>query len=52
MGNVFTDFDVKYQQEEGMKVVGANRKIDTQINGGGVLIKLSSSTGNVYLRKK
>ncbi|WP_141402462.1 DUF4097 family beta strand repeat-containing protein [Sediminicola luteus] len=52
MGNVFTDFDVKYQQEEGMKVVGANRKIDTQINGGGVLIKLSSSVGNVYLRKK
>ncbi|TYA74824.1 DUF4097 family beta strand repeat-containing protein [Seonamhaeicola marinus] len=52
MGTIYTDFDLQMKAPDGMKVVGANRKIETEINGGGVAIVLRSSTGNVYLRKK
>ncbi|NMH87293.1 DUF4097 family beta strand repeat-containing protein [Flavivirga algicola] len=52
MGTVYTDFELKTDAPDGMKVVGANRKIESKLNGGGVNIVLRSSTGNVYLRKK
>ena len=52
MGSVYTDFDLEVPREDGMKVVGSNRKIESKLNGGGVKIVLRSSTGNVYLRKQ
>ncbi|WP_299361578.1 DUF4097 family beta strand repeat-containing protein [Winogradskyella sp.] len=51
-GSVFTDFDIQPQRKDGMNVVGSSRKISSKLNGGGVNIKLRSSTGNIYLRKK
>lgn len=52
MGSVYTDFDLQPEREDGMKIVGSNRKIVSKLNGGGVNIELRSSTGNVYLRKQ
>lgn len=52
MGSVYTDFDIQPKRKDGLKIVGSNREIVSELNGGGVNIKLSSSTGNVYLRKK
>lgn len=52
MGTIFTDFDLQQPSDDGMKVVGASRKIQSKLNNGGVSIVLRSSTGNIYLRKK
>lgn len=52
MGTVYTDFDLQMPREDGMRVVGNNRKVVSKLNGGGVKIVLRSSTGNVYLRKQ
>ena len=52
LGTVYTNFDLAIKNDNGMKIVGRNRKIETKLNNGGVKIALSSSTGNVYLRKR
>ncbi|MDC8002979.1 DUF4097 family beta strand repeat-containing protein [Aureisphaera galaxeae] len=52
MGTVYSNFDLVPEREDGLKIVGANRKIKGQLNGGGVDIRLISSVGNIYLRKK
>ena len=52
MGTVFTNFDFEVKSSKGLKPVGNPRKISTKLNNGGVTITLSSTTGNVYLRKK
>ncbi|MBX2827082.1 MAG: DUF4097 domain-containing protein [Flavobacteriaceae bacterium] len=52
MGNVYSNFDLVPEREDGMKIVGANRKIKGKLNNGGVNIRLISSVGNIYLRKK
>ncbi len=55
MGTIYTDFDIaipKNDDNDDMNVIGATRKVETALNNGGVIINLSSSTGNVYLRKK
>ena len=52
MGTVYTNFDLEAPRKDGMNVVGANRKIKGQLNNGGVKLYLSSSTGNIYFRKK
>ncbi len=51
MGTVYTDFDLVIPKKEGLKQVGSVRKIESSLNNGGVKIKLSSSTGDIYLRK-
>lgn len=51
MGTIYTDFDLEIPRKDGMKRIGAVRKIEAQLNSGGVNISLRSSTGNVYLRK-
>jgi DUF4097 and DUF4098 domain-containing protein YvlB len=51
MGTIYTDFDLEIPREDGMKRIGAVRKIESKINNGGVNISLRSSTGDVYLRK-
>jgi hypothetical protein len=50
-GNVYTDFDIKADEKDGMKSV-LGRNINASINGGGVKISLKSTNGNMYLRKK
>ncbi|MDH7446160.1 DUF4097 family beta strand repeat-containing protein [Aquimarina sp. 2201CG14-23] len=53
MGEIFTDFELKFPDEiKNMKVVGARRTIETELNNGGVEISLRSATGNIYLRKQ
>lgn len=52
MGTVYTDFDFEVKKSKGLNPVGNPRKISTKLNNGGVKISLSSTTGNVYLRKK
>jgi len=51
-GSVYTNFDMEIPQKEGLNVVRENKKIETVLNSGGVKIKLKSSLGNIYLRKK
>ncbi|SDQ18466.1 DUF4097 family beta strand repeat-containing protein [Flagellimonas zhangzhouensis] len=50
-GNVYTDFDIKAEEKDGMKSV-LGRNINASINGGGVKISMKSTNGNMYLRKK
>lgn len=52
MGTVYTNFDLNIKRTDDMKNLSGNRKIMTKLNNGGVKITLSSSTGNVYLRKR
>jgi hypothetical protein len=49
-GNVYTDFDVKAEDKNGLKSV-LGRDIKASINGGGVKISMKSTNGNMYLRK-
>lgn len=51
-GTVYTNFDIKTPTKKGMKNVSGPKKIISSINNGGVKIKLKSSMGNIYLRKK
>ena len=51
-GTIYTNFDIKAQPKKGLKNVSGLRKVNKDINGGGVTIKLKSSMGNIYLRKK
>jgi len=50
-GNVYTDFDIKAEDKNGLKSV-LGRDIKASINGGGVKIAIKSTNGNMYLRKK
>ena len=49
-GEMFTDFDIKVDSPSDMKKISASEVIGT-INGGGTQVQLSSSHGNIYLRK-
>ncbi len=51
-GTVYTNFDIEIPTKKGMKNISGAKKITTAINSGGVKIKLKSSMGNIYLRKK
>lgn len=50
-GTVFTNFNLQAEPKDGLKNI-SSRKIAGDINSGGVKIKLKSSMGNIYLRKK
>lgn len=51
-GGVYTDFDIKVDSKQGnLKRIGGNN-IETKLNGGGVELSLSCTSGNIYLRKK
>ncbi|NKI30915.1 DUF4097 family beta strand repeat-containing protein [Croceivirga thetidis] len=50
-GDVYTNFDIEQASKEGMKKVSSKKSTGT-INGGGVSLKLRSTNGNIYLRKK
>lgn len=50
-GDIYTNFDLKRPEKNGLKSYGTT-KVNGSINGGGVRIKLKSTNGNIYLRKK
>ena len=51
-GTLYTNFDFKAPPKKGLPNRSGMKNIDKSLNGGGVKIKLKSSMGNIYLRKK
>ncbi len=49
-GEAFSDMDIQFGDEEGMRKVSST--IQGKLNGGGVDLELKASYKNVYLRKK
>jgi len=50
-GDIYTNFDLTAPDKKGLKSLSSKR-IGGSINKGGVNIKLRSTNGNIYLRKK
>lgn len=50
-GDIYTNFDLKRPEKDGLKSI-SGKDVQGAINGGGVAIKLKSTNGNIYLRKK
>jgi len=51
-GTVYTNFDIEMPKKDNLKAVRGSQNIVSTLNKGGVQIKLKSSLGNIYLRKK
>lgn len=51
-GGVYSNFDFPVPPKKGLKRVSPTKSIKASINGGGVKIKIKSSMGTIYLRKK
>lgn len=50
-GEIYTDVDFKFAEEEDMKRMGGGMSANATLNGGGVEISLKSVSGDVYIRK-
>ena len=50
-GEIYTNFELKREEKNGLKSV-SGRKVNAAINNGGVNISLRSTNGNIYLRKQ
>lgn len=50
IGNIYTDFDIKTAEKEGLKPL-SRRRIQGTINNGGVKIILTSSAGDIFIRQ-
>lgn len=50
-GDVYSNFDLKRPDKDGLKSI-SGKKVKGAINNGGVNIQLKSTNGNIYLRKK
>ncbi|WP_435624256.1 DUF4097 family beta strand repeat-containing protein [Flagellimonas sp.] len=50
-GEIYSNFDLKREEKEGLKSY-SRRSVKASINNGGVSISLKSTNGNIYLRKK
>lgn len=50
-GDVYSNFDLKRPDKNGLKSI-SGKDVKGSINNGGVTIKLKSTNGNIYLRKK
>ncbi|SNY95250.1 DUF4097 family beta strand repeat-containing protein [Flagellimonas pacifica] len=50
-GDIYTNFDIKREEKDGLKSI-SGRKVRAAINNGGVDISLKSTNGNIYLRKQ
>lgn len=51
-GEIYTDMDFQFGNEEKMKRLGGGMSSEATLNGGGVEITLKSISGDVYIRKK
>lgn len=50
-GEMYTDLDLSFESEGGMKTL-STKKIDAKYNGGGVDFTIKSNHSDIYLRKK
>lgn len=50
-GDIYTNFEFKREEKDGLKSI-SGRKVKATINNGGVSISLKSTNGNIYLRKQ
>lgn len=50
-GEIYSNFELKYPEKNGLKSVSSQR-IKQPINGGGVQLQLKTTNGNIYLRKQ
>lgn len=50
-GDIYTNFEFKREEKDGLKSIGS-RKVKATVNNGGVSISLKSTNGNIYLRKQ
>lgn len=50
-GDIYSNFDLKRPDKDGLKSI-SGKNVKGAINDGGVSIKLKSTNGNIYLRKK
>ncbi len=50
-GEIYTNFDLSVPDKNGLRSI-SSKKVKGAINNGGVSIKLSSTNGNIYLRKQ
>lgn len=50
-GGIYTDIDVNIAKHDGMRSV-SSKKLEGDVNGGGVVMNIKSGYDNVYLRKK
>jgi len=50
-GSIYTDFDISMPEKDGLRAV-SSKKVKGSINNGGVDLKLTTTNGNIYLRKK
>ncbi|MEO9510992.1 MAG: DUF4097 family beta strand repeat-containing protein [Flavobacteriaceae bacterium] len=50
-GDIYTNFEFKREEKNGLKSI-SGRKVKATINNGGVNISLKSTNGNIYLRKQ
>ncbi len=50
-GDIYTNFDIKREEKDGLKSV-SSKKVKATINNGGVNISLKSINGSIYLRKQ
>ncbi|TMM58669.1 DUF4097 domain-containing protein [Maribacter algarum] len=50
-GEIYTNFEIKFPEKNGLKSV-STQKIRQTINGGGVKLQLKTTNGNIYLRKE
>ena len=48
-GNMYSDFEFPSNEKQMRKIGGSS--VETQLNGGGVNLKINNVSGNIYLRK-
>ncbi len=52
-GEIYTDFDIKAKNKaSGLRLLAGGNEVKTELNGGGVELKLKTISGNIYLRKE
>ncbi|MFP4470597.1 MAG: DUF4097 family beta strand repeat-containing protein [Bacteroidales bacterium] len=54
-GDIYSDLDIEMERsnnEKGLKFIGGMSNINGMLNGGGVIMAISSMNGNIYLRSK
>ncbi len=50
-GEIYTNFELKFPEKNGLKSVSSQR-VKQSLNGGGVQLQLKTTNGNIYLRKQ
>ena len=51
-GEVYTDMDFEFSDEDGLRRWGGGMSADAKLNGGGVAVVLRSVSGDIFIRKE